>query len=165
SLGMNPETFGFAFAIGVMGYISGTQVAARRLKTDCFERLIGTGGRIGLIAGIAGPLTVWLAEPSIVTVVVPMFFYAFSVGFVMPNSMAGAMAPFPHMAGSASALMGFIQMGLSAVFGALVGWMYDGTAMPMMATIAFCGTTAWYFASKIEKNAQLSSQKSTETHP
>lgn len=160
SLGMKPQTFGLAFAVGVMGYISGTQIAARKLKTDSFEHLIGMGGRIGLIAGIAGPLTVWLAPPSIVTVIAPMFFYAFSVGFVMPNSMAGAMAPFPHMAGAASALMGFTQMALSAGFAALVGWIYDGTAMPMMATIAFCGITAWVFASKIEKNAALNCQKS-----
>lgn len=155
SLGMSPQTFGIAFAISVTGYISGTQVAARKLKTESFEHLIGIGGRIGLIAGIAGPLTVWLAPPSVATVVAPMFFYAFSVGFVMPNSMAGAMAPFPHMAGAASALMGFIQMALSAIFGAWVGWMYDGTAMPMMATIAFCGTMAWIFATKVEKSARL----------
>lgn len=143
SLGMSPETFGFAFAIPVLGYIVGTQLTARLIKTHDTVQLIGIGGRIGLIAGLAGVVSVWLVPASIAVVIVPMFFYSLSVGFVMPNSMAGALGPFPQMAGAASALMGFIQMALAASFGAVVGWVYDGTPLPMMMTIATCGLIAW----------------------
>jgi DHA1 family bicyclomycin/chloramphenicol resistance-like MFS transporter len=40
------------------------------------------------------------------------------------------------MAGSASALLGFTQMGIAAVVGALVGHLHDGTARPMSLAIA-----------------------------
>ena len=79
--GLDPEVFGFAFGAVVLGYMSGTQLAARMLRTTEIERLVGIGGRIGLIAGNAGLLTVWLAPPSIYTVIAPMFCYTFSVGF------------------------------------------------------------------------------------
>ena len=43
------------------------------------------------------------------------------------------------MAGSASALMGFVQMALAAAVGIAVGHAYDGTAIPMTGAIALCG--------------------------
>ena len=49
--------------------------------------------------------------------VVPMMFYMFGVGLVMPQSMASALQPFPERAGAASSLVGFAQM----TFGAIVG--------------------------------------------
>jgi len=145
-LGLSAQTFGFAFSFGVIGYMIGTQVSARLVKTFGLERLIGIGGRIGLVAGVAGVACVTLFPPTIPGIVGPMFFYALSVGFIMPNSMAGSLAPYPHMAGAASALMGFIQMSMASIFGALVGVFYDGTAVPMMGMIAICGICASIFA-------------------
>ena len=43
----------------------------------------------------------------------PMAIYAVGMGLVLPHAMAIALAPFPHMAGTASSLLGFIQMSLS----------------------------------------------------
>lgn len=160
TFGLSPQTFGFAFGGVVLGYMSGTQLAARLLKTREIERLIGIGGRIGLVAGNVGLLAVLIAPPSIYTVIIPMFWYSFSVGFVMPNSMAGAIAPFPNMAGAASALMGFIQMSMSAITGVLVGQLHDGTPVPMMVVIATTGTIAWFFAMRVEKRT-LNFQRST----
>ena len=56
--------------------------------------------------------------------------------------MAGALAAFPHMAGTASALAGTIQFGLGALSGALVSGLFDGTALPMAAVIALAGLTS-----------------------
>ncbi|OEJ66528.1 multidrug effflux MFS transporter [Magnetovibrio blakemorei] len=155
---MTPETFGFAFGVVVMGYMFGAQAAARLLKFMTFERLIGIGGRIGLIAGVAGVLIAAIAPSTIPSVVAPIFFYAFSVGFIMPNSMAGAIGPFPHMAGTASALLGFTQMALSAFMGLMVGVLFDGTQMPMMAVICTTGTFAWLFSRQIVKHAAATDQ-------
>jgi DHA1 family bicyclomycin/chloramphenicol resistance-like MFS transporter len=37
--------------------------------------------------------------------------WAFGNAFIMPGTTAGALAPFPHIAGAASALTGFMQIG------------------------------------------------------
>jgi len=151
--GMGPKDFGFAFGVVVLGYMTGTQVSVRLLRKSTLEDVVGLGGRIGLIAGIAGLLTVLIAPPSIFTVIVPMFCYNIGVGFIMPNTMAGAIGPFPHMAGAASAFMGFIQIMFAALSSALVGYLYDGTAVPMMAVIGGCGALSWLFARRVEHRA------------
>ena len=59
-------------------------------------------------------------------------------GFIFPNSSALSMAPFHHNAGSASALMGAIQMGIGAFTAALVSYLSDHTPMPMTMVMACC---------------------------
>jgi len=61
------------------------------------------------------------------------------VGIVLPKSMAGALAPFPQMAGTASALLGFIQMSIAAFVGIMVGHYHDGTPRSMATSIAAMG--------------------------
>ena len=46
-----------------------------------------------------------------------------------PSAMAGALQPFPQIAGAASALMGFVQMGSSALGSLAVARLNDGTAL------------------------------------
>ena len=44
--------------------------------------------------------------------------------------MALALHRYPHMAGTASSLMGVMQFGIGAIFGAVVGQTFDGTIVP-----------------------------------
>ena len=62
-------------------------------------------------------------------------------GFTFPNAAALAMAPFTKGAGSASALMGALQMVCGAMATALVGLFFNGTAVPMAAIMACCCIT------------------------
>ena len=63
-------------------------------------------------------------------------------GCVFPNSSALSLAPFAHNAGTASALMGGIQMGIGALTSASVGWLSNHTAVPMSGVMAACAITA-----------------------
>jgi MFS transporter, DHA1 family, multidrug resistance protein len=68
-----------------------------------------------------------------------------------------AMAPFSQNAGSAAALMGGIQMGISALVSALVSSMFNGTALPMVIGMAICALSglvivAIYHFSKTDAN-------------
>jgi DHA1 family bicyclomycin/chloramphenicol resistance-like MFS transporter len=65
-----------------------------------------------------------------------MALLSFAMGFMVPLAFASAMAPYPAMAGTASALIGFVQSVFSAAMGALVGVMFNGTGLPMFALIA-----------------------------
>ena len=60
-------------------------------------------------------------------------------GLVLPNAMAGAIGPFPRLAGTAAALLGFLQMGLAAAAGVAIGHLANDTAIPMAAGIALAG--------------------------
>jgi DHA1 family bicyclomycin/chloramphenicol resistance-like MFS transporter len=58
------------------------------------------------------------------------------MGLVVPNGMAGAISVHPEMAGTGSALIGFLQMGLAGVATFVVPRVSDGTQVPMTVVIA-----------------------------
>ena len=153
TFGLTAQTFGFAFSAPVLGYMAGTQIGARLSKTRDVTQVVKLGSLLGLGAGIFGVLAT-IAQPSLFSVILPMFAYTTAVGIVMPNSMAGAIGPFPHMAGAASALAGFTQMGMAAGMGALVGLVHDGTALPTMAVIALSGVLSYIFSRQIRSIAE-----------
>jgi DHA1 family bicyclomycin/chloramphenicol resistance-like MFS transporter len=72
-----------------------------------------------------------------------------SNGLVQPNALALALAPHGGRAGSASALVGATQSALAAGLGALIGFLHNGTAMPMVGAIAICGTTAFLIVQRL----------------
>ncbi len=90
------------------------------------------GFSIASFRAITGFITVW-------TIIGPVTVFTFGTGFVFPNCHAGAIMPYPHMAGTAAALMGSIQMAGAALIGALVGQLHNGTAWPMVIVMAGCG--------------------------
>ncbi len=53
--------------------------------------------------------------------------------------MAMALQRYPHMAGTASSLMGVMQFGIGALFGTVVGQTYDGTIGPMTTAMGLAG--------------------------
>jgi DHA1 family bicyclomycin/chloramphenicol resistance-like MFS transporter len=71
-----------------------------------------------------------------------MYVFAIGLGLTLPNGTAGAIGPFPRMAGLAAAVAGFLQMTGSALYSVAVARFDDGTARPMTTAIALAGVTA-----------------------
>lgn len=71
--------------------------------------------------------------------VVPLFLFASATGFIVANSITGAMDNFPQRAGAVSALVGALQYGSGIIGSGLVGLFADGTPWPMGWVIALCG--------------------------
>ena len=59
--------------------------------------------------------------------------------FVGANAMAMALQRYPHMAGTASSLMGVMQFGLGALFGTIVGQAFAGSIVPMTTAMGVAG--------------------------
>jgi len=146
-VGLAPDRYGWCFAAVVIGYICGTFAAGRMTLRFGVDRLIAVGVTVNAVAGMAMAALVWSGGtppglPGVAVIVGPMFVYMIGVGLTMPNAMAGAVGPFPEMAGTASALLGFIQMAAAALVGAAVGHLDDASARPMATAIALAGVLA-----------------------
>jgi DHA1 family bicyclomycin/chloramphenicol resistance-like MFS transporter len=89
-----------------------------------------------LAAALAGTVTPDIQGAA--TLVVPMAVYMVGMGIGMPNGQGGALGPYPHMAGSASALMGFAQMTCAALVGIAFGRLHDGTPLALAGLVLFC---------------------------
>jgi MFS transporter, DHA1 family, multidrug resistance protein len=138
-IGLAPQLYGVCFGAIVLGYILGTLMGGRLTRRIGVERLVRTGGLISAVGGLALLLSVWTTGASVAGILLPTVIYMAGTGLVLPNAMAGAIGPFPRMAGTAAALLGFVQMGLAAAGGVAIGHLANGTAIPMAAGIALAG--------------------------
>lgn len=143
-IGLPPDEYGFCFAAIVVGYIAGTITGARITRRLGISRMVLLGASVAVAGGLVLAGLAWFARPlgldagyaGAAAVVLPMMLFMTGVGLVMPNATAGAIGPFPQMAGTASALVGFMQMTMAALVGIVIGHIHDGTARPMTSAIA-----------------------------
>lgn len=142
---VRPEHFGYWFMFIVSGYIAGNIFTGRFAGRVSPDALMTGGAVLGLLASLVIILLSALKIYHPLSIVLPMAVYTGGVGIAMPQSMARAMAPFPEMAGTASALMGFAQMAVAAIAAAIVGLTLVGQPMPFALTLLGCSLGSLLF--------------------
>jgi DHA1 family bicyclomycin/chloramphenicol resistance-like MFS transporter len=123
-VGLTPTAFGFSMLMQSGSFFLGSVTMRFFMRKFGASRLVGPG--LVLVASGSALLVIGLGlfGPSFVTVMGPVAFAAFGIAFIMPHMQMAGLIPFPHIAGSASAMMGFIQMGAGLLGGsvaALIG--------------------------------------------
>jgi DHA1 family bicyclomycin/chloramphenicol resistance-like MFS transporter len=86
-------------------------------------------GFVAVSVGLAGAAALGLATLPLFAVLMSALFFLF--GLIVPNFNALAMEPQGHNAGMASSLIGFTTTGAGAVFGGIVGHLFNGTVLPL----------------------------------
>lgn len=143
ALGVSPAVYGFCFAAVAVGIMTGSFITSRLAGRVAGDRLILTGTGLGAAAGLVMAGLAWSGVSGVPAVIAPMFFFSLGLGLSNPNAVAGAVGPYPHMAGLAAAVLGVMQMTGSALYGITVGRLSDGTAAPMALAIATAGLAAF----------------------
>jgi DHA1 family bicyclomycin/chloramphenicol resistance-like MFS transporter len=87
-------------------------------------------------------------EPGFVLVMAPVALYAYGAAFVMPAMSTASLAPFPSIAGAASAVAGFLQMTGGLVGGLFAGLFGDpvtalATVVPAMGLVTLLSWLWW----------------------
>jgi DHA1 family bicyclomycin/chloramphenicol resistance-like MFS transporter len=141
--GVNEKQFGWIFAIVAMGIISSSQFNNLALRKYSSENIIKTALGIQSLIGISLFLLSYAGWTSLYSTIIFIFFFLFCQGFIFPNASALSLAPFGHTAGSASALMGGIQMSIGAAASAIVSVLQNHTALPMTGVMGLCSLTAF----------------------
>lgn len=141
-LHLTPQRYGASFGIVVIGYMIGTFATGRLTLRLGPDRLVRAGTLLSACGGSVMLALALAAPPSVAAVIGPFFVFMVGAGLTLPNAIAGALGPFPTMAGLASSLLGFVQMTVAAGVGVLVGQVADGTARPMAAAVCLCALAA-----------------------
>ncbi|WP_246701856.1 multidrug effflux MFS transporter [Rhizobium terricola] len=150
-VGLTPSQFGFGMLMQSGFFFSGS-VALRLLARRLGERgalLVGL-----LLVGIGGAaiaLSVEFVEPSFLSIMGPVAVCSFGIAFVSPYITTAGLAPHPEIAGSAAALIGFIQMAsgfLGGVAAAMIGDPLTafGTVIPAMEFLSITAYLAFLWA-------------------
>lgn len=139
-LGFTPTEFGLGMLMQSGSFFAGSLVVRQLMKHHSAYRLVVPG--LGVILfGSALFLTLLVGPPSFLRVMVPVAFYTFGIAFVMPAMSTAALAPFPKIAGAASSLMGFLQMGAGLLIGSLAA-LFDDPVVALAVLIPMMGTVA-----------------------
>ena len=137
--GLSPTGFSICFAINAVGFFGASQAAGPLGARYGIPRLVRVGVTgfavmTALLAAVAlsGFATLYVVVGGLVLA------NAF-LGVVIPTTMVLALDDHGDIAGIASSLGGSLQMLTGGLMIVLAGPFLDGTATPMVVTIAICG--------------------------
>jgi len=140
---VSEKQYGWIFAIVAMGLIGASQVNTLLLRKYTSEQIIKVTLFCQCLAGIALVLGTWFNFLGLYSIIFLAWVFLSTQGFAFPNSSALCLAPFTKNAGTASALMGALQLGIGALSTALVSIFNNGTAMPMAAVMCCCAVSSF----------------------
>lgn len=125
------KQYALFFALQSIGLVAGNQMNIIFLRRFEANRIFRTAMTIQMLSALAfvvitytGMLNVWLT-------VVIFFIQLGCLGLTFPNGSALAMAPFTRDLGSASALMGTLQISIGGAVSAIVGIVNMQTSLPI----------------------------------
>ncbi|HEY0062798.1 MAG TPA: multidrug effflux MFS transporter [Telluria sp.] len=137
--------FGFCFAFGVSGYMSGTILCRRLLPRFGAPITLRIGTTMSLAAGALFLVAVGFGFAHWAMVTGAMFLTMLAHGVNFPVSQSGSVTPFPQQAGTAAGLMGALYMSVAFAVGSAVGTSFNGTLYPL--AIIACTLGVCIFAS------------------
>lgn len=140
--GLNEQHFGLVFAFIGIGMATAGQINIIVLKYIKSEKITLLSIYMQVFVGITlvvGTYFNWLGMYSTILLI---WLYMISQGFIMPNGSALSLTPFTKNAGSASAMMGAMQLGFGALVAAIVSSLFTTSALPMAASMFVCASSA-----------------------
>lgn len=148
-LGVPIQFFGLIFSSTVIGYMAGSAISARLSRYYDSQQAI----LVGIILALLSTIIMWLGHIqwplSVMALMLPMTLCAVGMGLVLPHAMAIALEPFPHIAGTASSMMGFLQMSLSAIATAITGYLLHDSPAPMIGVMLVVSGLALLLYSRV----------------
>lgn len=137
--GVTEQHYGWIFAIIAAGLILMSQLNVIFLKHYSNEKILFASLSVLLVSSVVFFVCALNGWYNLYTIVGTFFVLLSCIGLSNPNSAALAMAPFGSMAGSAAALIGFLQMSIGSMASVIVGVLKSQQLAPL--SIIFVGTS------------------------
>lgn len=138
-MGYSPVSFALAFAAMSVLFALGNWMAGRFTQRLGLVRMLSLGTVLtsgGTVLALAAML---IMPPHILTFFVPMGVVAVGNGMTQPGAITGALSVRPQLAGTASALVGALQMGFGALMTFVVGLVEYGGGIGTALSMAGAG--------------------------
>jgi DHA1 family bicyclomycin/chloramphenicol resistance-like MFS transporter len=136
------QLYGVLFGAGIVAIMVTNLINARLVVRLGGTLLLRAGTAGAALAALVLAVDAWTGWGGLFGLALPLFLYIGMTGFIVANSIAGALTDYPKKAGAVSALVGSIQYGSGILGSALVGFFADGTPWPLGCVVALSGLGA-----------------------
>lgn len=153
------QYYGLLFGAGIVGIVTANLLNTRLVHRYGMDRMLTTGTVIGMIAGLAVAVAAYMDWGGLWGLFIPLLVFISMTGFIVANSIAGALSDFPEQAGTVSALVGAIQYGSGIAGSGLVGAFADGTPWPMGWVIGLMGIGSVLCAGLVTSSSPRNNQE------
>jgi len=143
--GFASETFSFIFAFNSMALILAAYMTPKLTKRIMNTKLL-LFASIVLFSMSSLHLLVSINNLSVGLEIAVLFLSLIAIGLLFPLTTAHALSPFKEGRGTAAALMGFMQLMVTFLISALVGFLESKSIMPMIIARIAISMIAVYFA-------------------
>lgn len=151
-LGLSRTQYGLVMFFMCFSYLLGTFACRRLLVRFGLRKTVALAGCLSLIGGTLMGALAWAGVSNVWAVMLPYFIFMVGHGVHQPCGQSGAVGPFPHAAGTASALNGFLMMVVAFAMGGWLGTRMDGSVLPLTNGVwfwsIFIALTAWTLVRK-----------------
>ncbi|HET6626455.1 MAG TPA: multidrug effflux MFS transporter [Nocardioidaceae bacterium] len=129
--GMDERTFGIVFGANAAGLTVSSQLNPMLIRRFGVVNVLSGAMVVGAFAAAALVVAGITGTGGLAGVLVPLGLVVASVGLSLPNTPALALTRHGEAAGTAAAMLGFVQFGVGAVVAPLVGLFGSTSAVPM----------------------------------
>ena len=159
ALGLSKTQYGLVMFSVSFVYLLGTFLCRALLTRLGVRRAVAVAGGLTLAGGTSMGMLALLDVHNVWAMTLPMWLFMLGHGIHQACSQSGVVGPFPHAAGAASALNGFLMMIAAFAMGAWLGKTMDGTVQPMAYAIWFWSVwialVAWTLVQKHGEPSQV----------
>ena len=148
-LGLSERLFGFSFGLMALGIMIGANTSRRLVDRWTPRRIVLTAAVIGGCASATMAAMALAGLEGVLFILIPMIAVAGATGMAGPAARATALTPFPQMAGLASALMGFSQIGVASAYSILYNGFLEPGPVTMTCAIAAASVSALLVAAAV----------------
>ncbi|GAB3626675.1 Bcr/CflA family drug resistance efflux transporter [Pandoraea terrae] len=138
--GLSPRHYSWVFAANSLGMIVAAQLNAVLTSRLALARIVERA--LWLPAGLGLAAAGLDSDPSIWILLIGLFLFLSSIGFVAPNAAAIALSNHAENAGAASALMGTMLFVLGTLSAIATAALHDDSARSLLIVMAICSTGA-----------------------
>lgn len=129
--GVSPAQFPYFFGANILVIVICNRLNNPLLRRLECHQILKIGAGIQIVATIGLFLAINVFEPSLYSTVPLVMLAVGMLGLTAPNATASFMQYFPHIGGTATALMGTIQFATGAAAGMVIGHFHNGTLLPV----------------------------------
>lgn len=140
---VDAKTYGWIFAFMSVSFIGSSQLNSLLLKKFSSEQMIFSSLILQSVISVVFLVLSLNNLLGLYETIAMLFLFLGCLGISNPNTAGLTMAPFAKNAGSASALMGAIQLGLGALASFAVGIFVKNSVTPMVVIMTASTITAF----------------------